>query len=294
MVVALGGCSITFDIDEPIAVVPDSSWSEADVQALHRAVACWQQQFGVPFTFDEGAANQRIAVGYDKLTCIGNDGGQFMPPGQIDICPIDLLQPRAFPTVKGANADADILFIVLLHELGHAAGILGHASDQEAVMGHAVSLTFLASYGYLKTTDKSAFNDEDRAIFIDANGAYTGTCGGSDPVAGKSGSVDPIECKCPNGCSPDELEPNDVFPRPLAQKRAYDLNLCDSERDRFQMSLSARVRIESSTCGLTMAYHDTAAVTTTYGLVDVMAKAGDLLTLQHPQFGVCDYRLVIE
>jgi hypothetical protein len=301
LLVALGGCNVTFDLDEPIAILPGSSWSQADVQTLHRAVSCWQKQFGVPYTFDADAANQHIEVGYSDLTCLGNDGGQFMPPAQIDVCPIELLQPRAYPTLDSSAARDDILFIVLVHELGHAAGILRHAADPDAVMSHAGSLTFLASIQVNTFTTRDAFTDADRAMFVDANGEYTPTCA-SDPLALRNvyydgeEHIEPVECFCPTACPPpDELEPNDWSYRRVSERRAYDLTLCDDERDLLQIDISARVRIESSSCGLTMRYQSggfTGPVT--YGLVDVMATNGDMIELEHPQIGVCEYRLVVE
>ncbi|HEY5921144.1 MAG TPA: hypothetical protein VIV11_05715 [Kofleriaceae bacterium] len=290
VVVALGACdlNVTFTVDRPIALVPDPSWSDEDVQSVARAAKCWETQFGVPFTFDASPTDQRIDIGFDKIVCIGaNKGGQYSPPAQIDLCPVDLVQPRLFAYFDHAAARADIIFIVVLHELGHSIGILGHADSDLAVMGGQTALSALAA-GYTQIPRTTAFTPEDVALFEKANGHRASPCSG-EAVAARFGG-EPVGCYCAVPCEPDVFEPNNNRGARIDRTGSWELQLCNDEYDYFSIEINARVRVESS-CGPRVTFTRDSA---RYDQLEFDARVDDFLMIRRDGFGLCDYRLVVE
>ena len=300
---ASAACNLTFDVDRPIALVAPS-WNDADREAVSRAVTCWNQQFGVPLTLDSSTTDQQVAIDFNELICIGGrTGGQFSPPDRIDVCPVELLQPRVFPFLENEAARADILFLVLIHELGHVVGILDHASDPDAVMGGNGALIDLANndIGFVAIP---AFSDQDRDLFEHANGSRTGSCTGN-VVAVVDGQlatpelgilVKPVECSCQVECAPDEFEPNGITD-PAAMLPAtgtFELRTCDHDVDRFKVTAAAHVRIENEECDLTMSVFAAGNTSFMFFLTEADVMPGDTITVSERRIGVCNYRLVLE
>lgn len=284
----LAACDIdiTYQVDRPIALVPDSSWSDDDIQAVARAAKCWETGFGVPFTFDASSTDQRLDIGFDKLACVGErNGGLYSPPAQIDLCPIEIVQPRIFGTYDHATARADIIFVIALHELGHSIGILWHGDGNDSVMGGEVAIIALGSYS-TGANSVPTFSAEDVALFEKANGHHTNACNG-ELVVSHAGA---LECACKQTCEPDMFEPNGIRLAPLNQKGSWDLKLCNEERDLFTIRIAAHVRVETTCVARITFTRDSER----FDQPEFDALPGDSLAIESYAIGNCSYRLVLE
>jgi len=154
---ACSGCA-RFDPGETIQLIPDSTWTDSQVETLAQAASCWNLRFGVQFEVaPEATASQVVNVELNDFTCL-TSAGRFTPGqvAQIDLCP-----PAHWPSPMD---DLDVaMFAVLVHELGHAAGIRDEGKLPESVMG----FNFAAQYPPLLQI-REAFTDEDRDLLLGA------------------------------------------------------------------------------------------------------------------------------
>ncbi|MFN0250933.1 MAG: DUF4215 domain-containing protein [Kofleriaceae bacterium] len=156
--IAIGvGCA-RFDPSETIQLVPSAELEAAEVETLRQAAACWNLRFGTRFeVVREPTSAQTVDVAYNPFACWAADGTySFDQRAHIDVCPAEHSnEPDAVPR--------DLrLFMILAHELGHAAGIRIHSSDPYAVMG---SFFGLPDHGF-----KEMFQDDDARLLREATG----------------------------------------------------------------------------------------------------------------------------
>jgi len=161
---ALVGCA-RFDPARSIELVPASSWSESEVARIEAAAECWNLGFGMDFSVTKNPSSDQVAfVEYNDFACLGAFG--IFTPGQpagIDICPTEHARP--IPTSPGFEGVRPPLFMVVVHELGHAAGIRTEGSDQFAVMGGNNQAYYAERFGVLE----HAFAPEDHELIHDAD-----------------------------------------------------------------------------------------------------------------------------
>lgn len=150
------GCA-RFDLTEPIELVPASSWDDVEVATLDAAAMCWNLGFGIRFAVTRApTARQLVDVQYNDFACAGGAGGTYSPglTGEIDICP-----PAYWETAEGNVGYPYPLFTVLVHELGHAAGIRVEGESTYSIMGKA---------GQTAEAGSPAFSAEDRRLLAEA------------------------------------------------------------------------------------------------------------------------------
>ena len=150
LVSTLAGCR-ALDVTQPIALVPEVSWNTLEAGILADAAECWNLQFGTQFRVDRDATiEQQVRVGYSDAACLDAGGLTIAaPPVRVAVCPLSYM-------VSIHAKRSQVLMDVLIHELGHVANILGHAS------GHSV----MNSESILRPEQ---FSNEDIALFNDAN-----------------------------------------------------------------------------------------------------------------------------
>jgi len=177
------GCH-TLDVSRPIAVVPDSTFGPGDREILKAAADCWNDEFGTDLR-SEGAAEQEVRVGYLDFICAYAGGRTDATlPVRISICP-----PAYYWKKHYGSAPVDgLLFVIVLHELGHALNILDHAESPTAVMTPGGSL-------YPMEWPR-AFESEDRAMFREANPDFVPrpSCASGHVVIRSAGN--PPRCTC--------------------------------------------------------------------------------------------------
>jgi len=170
--------------------VPAASWTDREVATVEAAASCWELAFGIPFVVDrESTASQRVTIDYAELTC--TVAGMFTPGllATIDVCPVARL--GRFP-----------LFTVLLHELGHAAGVRDEATRLDSVMGGALHTDLATAL----RSAPLAFSDEDEQLLASETRGPGGSCDGDVRlVLGPSGIP---ECVCEAPCVGDAHEPD--------------------------------------------------------------------------------------
>jgi hypothetical protein len=147
--VLASGCVLpTLDLDESIVLVPEGEWPPWLERDVVLAAQCWNLEFGTKLIVDRagGGGAQRVSIELNELACLRGAGGyhpRFV--GEIDVCP----EPAVL----------DIMFVVVLHELGHVLNIYEHGTT--GVMAPSAELTASPS--------PILFDAEDHALFDAAN-----------------------------------------------------------------------------------------------------------------------------
>ena len=175
---ALVGCDhyAIFDPQQPIDVTPINAWTAIDSQNLAAATECWNLAVGIDFRFTTSPNDeQRVVAGWNDLECLGTDLGQYTAgfDGNISLCPdLDRQEER---------------FLVMTHELGHAAGIRVEGTGSNSIMGQKPARG--ASDG------TPLFSSEDLALFAAAQPSFTPmpTCNPKFETSPDGG----FECRCP-------------------------------------------------------------------------------------------------
>jgi len=168
LLLAVAGCP-TLDVEQPIALVPDSDWSDEDRDILASAADCWNKEFGTHLTV--GASDtimQQVRVRFSDFVCL-YAAGRTEPtlPVSVDVCPVEYIfavdcssYNRKEQCQKEKNEEH--LFSVLLHELGHVLNIRSHADKPGSVM----SADFSQRSGGLIPR---RFSEEDHRLFEESN-----------------------------------------------------------------------------------------------------------------------------
>jgi hypothetical protein len=218
-VVMLAACAACarFDLDSPIALAPDPSWSEHDVATLAAAASCWRHAFGIPFVVDRASTeDQQVIVRYNDLAC--ESAGHYTPGlvATIDVCPLVLHQP-------GYNFP---LFTTLLHELGHASGIRSEGKGRLSAMGQAFQGNDASSFVFPSFTTALAFSDEDVEMLSAETSPPGGDCAGRMLL--ETDDASDLACFCLlDACPPDAFEP-DLGRRLLLAPGTLTRSLCGS------------------------------------------------------------------
>lgn len=181
---AAAGCA-RFDLAEPIELVPARGWTDVEVATLDAAATCWNLGFGTRFAVTSApAARQLVDVAYNDLACVGGAGGVFTPgiAAEIDICP-----PAYWETEPGLVGYGHPLFTVLVHELGHAAGIRVEGEGELSIMGRAGQSHYLGG---------AAFSDEDRRLLADAAPDFVPAPACAAPIMVGDATTG-VVCRCP-------------------------------------------------------------------------------------------------
>ena len=173
----LAGCAdyAIFDPRQPIDVTPINAWTDSESQELAAATQCWNLAVGIDFRFTNSPSDaQRVVASFNDLECLGTDLGQYTAgfDGNISLCPdVTFEQER---------------FLVMTHELGHAAGIRVEGTRSESIMGQKPSRG--ASFY------EPLFSSEDLALFAAAQPGFTPmpTCNPAFYQSDTGG----YECRC--------------------------------------------------------------------------------------------------
>jgi hypothetical protein len=163
-----------FDPRQPIDVTPINTWTAIDSQNLAAATECWNLAVGIDFRFTTSPSDaQRVVVAWNDLECLGTDLGQYTAgfDGNISLCP-DLMSEEE-------------RFLVMTHELGHAAGIRVEGTSPYSIMGQRPALG--ANVG------AALFSSEDLALFAAAQPSFTPMPMCSPTFATSDGG---FECRC--------------------------------------------------------------------------------------------------
>ena len=152
----LVGCDdyAIFDPRQPIDVTPINAWTAIDSQNLAAATECWNLAVGIDFHFTTSPSDeQRVVAGWNDLECLGTDLGQYTAgfDGNISLCP-------------GLKSEEE-RFLVMTHELGHAAGIRVEGTSFYSIMGQKPALG--------ATVGTALFSSEDLALFAAAQPDFT-------------------------------------------------------------------------------------------------------------------------
>jgi len=117
----LGGCR-EYNISQPIALVPSTSFSALEKTALSHAAQCWNYRFGTKFSVPDKASHlQQVVVDYEDAICpLARAGTTAYFPAAVYICP-----PKYFNAER--RIIEDTFFAIVLHELGHVLNIRDHA-----------------------------------------------------------------------------------------------------------------------------------------------------------------------
>ncbi len=143
------GCAANVRVDEPIALLPESSWSDAQVAALQHAAECWNLQFGTQLVLrPRPTVEQQVRVLFNDFVCaIATSLTETGPPSlSIYVCPLEHFE----------NTDRTAhLFRALIHEMGHVLNIHREGQQTGSIM----------AYGSIY----DEFTREDRELFSEAN-----------------------------------------------------------------------------------------------------------------------------
>jgi hypothetical protein len=193
---AVAACA-RFELDEPIGIVATSDLTDGDTAAVATAAECWNLAYGIPFVVDrDTTADQRVTVEYGEFVCGSGALGRFTPGllATIHICP-QFIDPRYD------------FFAVLLHELGHAAGIRGEGFGDDSVTGQNAHVQYAPQYVYSAGRfGPPAFSAEDTALLAGEVEIPGATCDGEVLLVARDGLT---RCVCqPTTCPADAYEPD--------------------------------------------------------------------------------------
>jgi hypothetical protein len=163
-----------FDPRQPIDVTPINMWTAVDSQNLAAATECWNLAVGVDFHFTTSPSDaQRVVASWNDLECLGTDLGQYTAgfDGNISLCP-DLKSEEE-------------RFLVMTHELGHAAGIRVEGKGFNSIMGQKPALG--------ASVNAPLFSSEDLALFAAAQPSFTPMPACTPTFATADGG---FECQC--------------------------------------------------------------------------------------------------
>jgi hypothetical protein len=140
----------TFDVDEPIAIVPSGELDEDQVTAIAEAAQCWNGRFGTHLVVaGSGEEVQEVSVGFSESVCIYASGRtETTIPVQVNLCDTEIYE------------ELGLFNFVVLHELGHVLNIRTHADDPDAVMAQN------------QEAFPHGFTDDDERLLLDANPGF--------------------------------------------------------------------------------------------------------------------------
>ena len=165
----LAACQLV-DASEPVALVPDSDWSELEVRMLRRAAECWNFGFGTRLRVGRGSdVRQKVRHTFNEYACFFGAGvTELGPQVQVHLCDryrnvMSSINPEYSTTTDHYRV---FLFQTMAHELGHVLNIHEHANDPEALM--SIGDQDLFWYG------EHDWAGEDRYLFAEANPDFVG------------------------------------------------------------------------------------------------------------------------
>jgi hypothetical protein len=155
------GCP-SLDVGQPIALVPESSWTAIEVETLQRAAECWNLQFGTHLELGRDTVrwSQEVAFRFGEQVCI-YALARASPnlPVNVTVCPM-----RFFFDDPGLRQG--LLFETLLHEMGHVLNIRAHAPGAWNVMSSGKEKRKVSDIVLPR------FTVEDQRLFREANPGF--------------------------------------------------------------------------------------------------------------------------
>ncbi len=176
LVLAGAGCG-SLDASQPIALVPDADWTPGYRDALVRAAECWNLGFGTQLVVgNERRYPQEVGFSTSDFVCT-YAAARTEPtlPVHVYVCPLSYWTGSELP---------GLVFMTLLHELGHVVNIRAHAESPLAVMGYPEDLY----------TRPSRFTEEDQRLFAEANPELPAGCAPRLTIAD---TIYGYRCSCP-------------------------------------------------------------------------------------------------